>query len=518
MSMKSLSRDNIKRLASLILTLCLLMSFCGCNSKSCSQPNLNLDTSGRENKYTFASAESEELELSKDGLNDILSVVEGQKTEYEYSDLYALDEVKKRLDFDVSVDNHKHNALNEVGVLDADHLALLVAENNNAFLAEENFGYENVDAEYIKQICTLIVDIVNEMQSRYPEIDWDRVYCNLSNMKILYNVGMLSYAEVSKDMVLSISKNNTEIVLNMKGENGLRNVLVHETMHIIQLGCECEDIEHCDRRAGISVYWDDFTLNTTDWTWFVEGSAERNMCNLTGEDATTYQYKMDYICSFTMSVLLKESIEADTMETLCFYSDPDMLFDAFSCETQEQKDEILNMMITMEVLQMQPEAFFLELIEETGVDPRETEDSLNQFCYTLKPSVCVTLSKEFYENLSHHIYENGISVNDLCFLITLFEGHINQHLDYDDASKAEINKVFVDSYIPMREALFELLKSENEGINLEEMYSQYIIFDKETDTLNADLNFLPGDKKDFLAERAQWQNDLFGLGEKLIVE
>lgn len=99
---------------------------------------------------------------------------------------------------------------------------------------------------------------------------------------------MLSYAEVSKDMVLSISKNNTEIVLNMKDENGLRNVLVHETMHIIQLGCECEDIDHCERRAGISVYWDGFTLNTTDWTWFVEGSAERNMCNLTGEDATTY--------------------------------------------------------------------------------------------------------------------------------------------------------------------------------------------------------------------------------------
>lgn len=70
-----------------------------------------------------------------------------------------------------------------------------------------------------------------------------------------------------------------------------------------------------------------------------------------------------------MSLLLKDDVDADNMETLCFYSDPDMLFDAFSCETQEQKDEILNMMITMEVLQMQPEAFFLKLIEETGVGP-----------------------------------------------------------------------------------------------------------------------------------------------------
>lgn len=513
-----IKKTYILRVVSVLLSLCLLLSFCGCNSKNYSRPNLNLDTSGRENKYTFASTPSEELKLSKDGFDSVLAVVEEQKADYEYSDLYALDEVKKRLDFDVSVDNHKHNALNESGVLEADHLASLVAENNNAFLAEENFGYENVDAEYIKQICTLIIEEVNEMQSRYPDVDWDRVYCNLGNMKILYNVGMLSYAEVSKDMVLSISKNNTEIVLNMKGENGLRNVLVHETMHIIQLGCECEDIEHCDRRAGISVYWDDFTLNSTDWAWFVEGSAERNMCNLTGEEAISYQYKMDYICSFTMSLILKDEVEADTMETLCFYSDPELLFDAFGCETQGQKDEILNMMITMEVLQMQPEAFFLELIEETGVDPRETEDSLNRFCYTLKPSVCVTLSQEFYENLSHHIYENGISVNDLCFLITLFEGHINQHLDYDDESKAEINKVFVDSYVPMREALFESLKSENEGINLNEMYSQYIILDKETDTLNAELNFLPDDKKDFLAERAQWQNELFGLGVKLIVE
>lgn len=73
-----------------------------------------------------------------------------QKAEYEYSNLYALDEVNKRLDFDASADNHKHNALNEAGVLDANHLASLVVENNNEFLAEDNFGYENVDAEYIQ--------------------------------------------------------------------------------------------------------------------------------------------------------------------------------------------------------------------------------------------------------------------------------------------------------------------------------------------------------------------------------
>lgn len=173
-------------------------------------------------------------------------------------------------------------------------------------------------------------------------------------------------------------------------------------------------------------------------------------------------------------------------------------------------------MITMNILQMQPSAFY-EVYEKTyGSDPRETDETLNQFSYSLKPAVCVTLAKEFYENLVAFTVENGLTANDLFFLLTLFEGHLNQHLTYSNESKAQINAPFVSSYTAMRQALFAALEAENPELNMDDLYASYEIITPEEGLLNADLSMLPQDKRDFLAERAQWQAELNGLGVKLI--
>lgn len=499
------------------LVLIILLSCCSCANKSSSIPVLDMDVTGRENQFSFASQPSEVLSLSEEGAASVLSVIENQQADYSYAYLYDLDEVQKRLSFDATVESHRYNALNGESVLDTAHLVKIVEENNAKYLELDKFGYENVDSEYLQELCDFIVQTINHMSVKYPEVDWQRVYCNLGNLKILYDVGMLSYAEVSHDLVLAISKNNTEIVLNMKGENGFRNVLIHEIMHIIQIGCECEQIEHCERRCGISVYWDDFPLNTTDWGWFFEGSAERNMCNLTGEDAISYQYKMDYLCSYTLSVLLREDVDADTMETISFFSDPELLFDAFGCQTTDEREEILKLMITTNVLQMQPDAFYEVYKAATGEDLKESDETLNNFSYSLKPSICVTLAKEFYENLVIFMQEEQVPANDLFFLLTLFEGHLNQHLKYSDQSKLGINKPFVDSYISMRTALFDAIEIDNSILDMDELYEAYNIIALGEGMLNADVSTLPADKRAFLAERAEWQDELNGLGVKILV-
>lgn len=502
------------RLIPLFLAL-VFLSGCGSGGSSPQRPQLNVDLSGRETAFTFRAQPSETLTLSDAGATAVLAAVAQTQPDYAYSAFYQLTEVKKRLDFDASVETHQFSAKNASGVLDGPHLAKLVMANNAAFLADEPFGYTAVEADYIADLCDFIVQVVDAMQQKYPDIDWQRVSCNLGNLKILYDVGMLSYAQVSKDMILSISRNNTGILLNIKGQDGFSRVLTHEIMHIIQIGCVCEEIENCGRRAGIAVYWDDFTLNTTDWTWMAEGAAERNMCSLTGGEAISYQYKMDYLCSMTMSVLLRDTVQADTMETLCFYSDPELLFDAFGCETQAQRDELLNMMITLQVLQMQPAPFFDAYKEATGIDPREDEETLNQFCYRLKPAICISLAKEFYQNLVPFLQQNSLTRNDLFFLINLFEGHLNQHLTFTNESKAEINAPFINAYAAMRQALFSALEADNPGVDFTTLYAEFDITAAGEGLLNAELAMLPAEKLAFLAERAQWQSELRGLGQKV---
>ena len=504
----------MKRFLILCLIAAMLLGLFGCGgSKTTKRPSLEVNTSGRQVTYRFGGEPEAELGLSAAGAQAVLTVVEAQSVDYFLEEMYQLEEVKKRLDFDVSVETHSACALNAAGQLEAAHLTTLVQANNEAFLATKPFGYKAVEADYIAQLCDFIVKIVAQMAATYPTVDWQRVYCNLGNLKILYDTGMLSYAQVKPDMVLAISKNNTEIVLNMKGADGFSRVLTHEVMHIIQIGCVCEQVENAGRRAGIAMYWDDFSLNTTDWTWMVEGAAERHMCNLTGGEAVSYQYKMDYLCSLSMSVLLRPTVNADTMEEMTFHSDPELLFAAFGAETEAQREEVLKLMITLQILQMQPTYFHQLYKDKTGIDLQADADAMDQFSYSLKPAICVTLAKEFYENLAIYLQENTLPQNDLFFLINLFEGHLNQHLNYTSESKAAVNAPFVEAYHALRSGLFAALEAEG-ATDLAAGYAAYEIA-LEAGVLNARLTALPEAKRTFLAERAQWQGELNGLGKKV---
>lgn len=508
-------KKSIKAVA-VAAVLAIGLSLFGCGTqKPSKRPTLSTDFQQKETTFRFADQPSETVRLSEDGVEAVLAAVKSTQPDYFLQQYYQLEEVISRLEFDAYVKSHQHSALNEAGVLEGAYLASLVRKNNEEFLATKPFGYTAVEADYIGQLCDFMVQVVNKMSEIYPDVDWDRVYCNLGDLKILYNSGMLSYAQVTDERILAISKNNTEIVLNMKGEDGFSRVLTHEIMHIIQLGCGCENVDAFGRRAGISVYWDDFTLNTTDWTWLVEGSAERNMCRLTGGEAVSYQYKMDYICSLTMSILLRDSVQADTVESLCFYSDPALLFDAFGCETAAQRNELLNMMITLQVLQMQPKAFHQMYKDKTGIDLMADSDAMDQFSYRLKPAICVTLAKEFYENLAVFLQQRPVPCNDVFLLINLFEGHLNQHLRFSKEANAEVNKPFIDAYIPLRTAFFAALEKDNPGVNVAALYDAYQIMPGEKGVLNGELSMLPEEKRAFLAERAQWQDGLTGLGAKV---
>jgi len=493
----------------------LMLSLYGCGKPKYERPDLEEPIVQTEMTYTFSSQPSQMLTLSAEGAASVTEAVKAQQPDYLYAHMYELDEVKHRLEMTgVDVQTHKFSALNENGVLDGEYLAGLVIQNNKAYLEEHDFGYKEPEEDYLLELCSFIIDVVERMKEKYPAIDWERVYCNLGNLKILYDVGMLSFAEVSEDMVLSISQGNTQIVQVLKGDDGFVRVLTHETMHIIQIGCPCEGIENCSRRAGIAYYWDDFFLNTADWMWLAEGGAERNMCNLTGGKALTYQYKIDYLCSYTMALMLRDEVAADTMETLCFQDDPQLLFDAFDCQTQEEYDEVLKLVVTTDILQMQPRTFYDRYREATGIDMWEDTEACDQFNFSLKPAICISLAKEFYENLTAFVAENPISSNDLFCLISLFEGHLNQHLQYKSEAKKAYNQIFFDGYLPMRTALFDALAAENPDMDLDAMYADYQISVAEN-TVNAELSVLPESKRVFLLERAQWQAEMGALGEKV---
>ena len=119
----------------------------------------------------------------------------------------------KELDF-YQQEMKKLFAGNEGSLTRIDEIEKLLkqASKNKETIASDKVGTD----DYIAELCNFIVQVINTMRQKYPDVDWDRVYCNLGHLKILYDVGMLDYAQVSEEIVLSINKNNTEIILNLK--------------------------------------------------------------------------------------------------------------------------------------------------------------------------------------------------------------------------------------------------------------------------------------------------------------
>ena len=504
----------MKKCIAIIISICILLTvLSSCVKEKKDFPNIANDFVEKEkSELAFSSQTSDNVKLSSKTANELLEIIENVKAEYKYADLYELEEVQRRLNYDFSVSEHPLKKLDKEN-FNIDTLYAVVIENNENFKNEIEYKYETVDQEFVYEICKLIVKTIDVVQEMYPDIDWDRVYCNLSNLKMLYKSGMLAYAQVDEKLILSIGKNNIIIAQSQLGDNGFRNVLVHEIMHIIQVGCVCENLEGTSRRAGISVYWDDFSLNTTDWTWLIEGAADRFASKITGDDATTYRYKVDYICSYNMSILLRDSVNADAIETLTLYDDPELLFDAFGCETQEEREEVLKLLISTEILQTQPILFYDKCAEKTGYNPAISQEEKDKFGYYLKADIGVSLAREFYENLVGFIQYNEVSLNDVFFLINLFEGHLNQHMKFNKEEQKEFNQKFFDKYNILRDEFFKKLAKDNSGKDFATLYDEYNIVNGKN--LNADLNMLPELKREFLIERAQWQKDNLALGVKV---
>ena len=237
------------------------------------------------------------------------------------------------------------------------------------------------------------------------------------------------------------------------------------------------------------------------------------MCRLTGGPAVSYQYKIDYLCSFTMALLLREEVAADTMENLCFQADPQLLFDAFGCKTQEERRTVIELMTTVNVLQMQPAGFYRAYEKAYGVNPKNDDETMNQISYALKPAVCITLAKEFYVNLLEWLQTESVPANDLFCMLALFEGHLNQHLGYHVESRAQINAPFMEAYRAMRAALFAQLEAET-GLDITGMFAAYEISAGEN-AICGEFAMLPVEKRTFLLERAQWQAEQNGLGTRV---
>jgi len=478
------------------LVITMLFGLCACGKKSgFSVSDFKPAAPAIESTYAFAEAEAPEpVQYSQEKLKSFQNTLQEYRVEYGYEELFNYEKGMEGMLVDSSVDFHAYSALDESGKLNAKHLYDIVKENNKEYLKKATSVYEALDDKVILPICEIITDVVTNMLEQYPEIDKDRVYCNLGNLKIVEKRSGINYGAVQSDLVLYINRSTAQL-LDIKQEASMYNVLVHETMHILQFGCSCEQETGYDRRCGVAYYYDDRKQQYSDLIWLGEGSAERMACLYIGTKPMTYFNHINYILTFNLATMLKDEIPANYIETLYFHNDAKMLFDVFDAHTEEEKQELYKMLYALEIMQSEPVDVKDAFYEIYGIE--WTEEVSGDVFNKVKRPIIQTVTKQFYTNLADAVMSHEVSKNDVLFLVNMYESTINQHLKLDNAKYDDYNAEFVEWYKDCRKAFFEAFENVTE-----EEYAAFSALD-DLKQISASVNWLAKEKQQLLFEKCE---------------
>lgn len=491
--LRKMKNKNMKRLFVLLLGIILVLSCCSCGKKtSFSIDSFDTHENTIERTYKFTEDEnSEPVRYNKKRIHDFQKEIVNTKVAYDYDELFDYDKAMSGVFVNHNVTSHDYCALNQNGVLTTEHLFEIVRQNNTEYLKNMTSLLQDIDDEFLLRICEIIVNTTNDILEKYPDIDRNRVYCNLGNLKVLEKLSALDFAAVEPGMVLHVNRSTSNMVHLLTSSN-MYSVLVHETMHILQFGCQCEKIKGCTRRFGFAHAYDDWEQDYANWTWLGEGSAERMACLYANVEPMTYQNMVNYILTMDLATVLRDDIPANYIETLYFYDDANRLFSLFDADTETKKKEIYQMIYSLEIMQVEPDDIKEAYHRIYGVE--WTEEIRDEVNYKVKSSIVKTLTKVFFTNLSNAVIKSEVSKNDVMFLLNLYESTINYHLKLDSKNDS-YNSEFIEWYKELQHSFFD-----NFGNLSQKEYVNYAASINEN-TINASMKWLDNDKREFLVEK-----------------
>lgn len=456
----------------------------------------------------FGDKECTMVSFNEESLLEFNNFLDNTNIYYDYENLYNIEAALNEYNKLVFNDKHSHS----IDITNPNELLNVILKNNEEYKKNEVMSlYKDLSNEELLSLCKLIVKTVNDFLNDNPDISKERISCVLSDLKVFNTSFTMSIAYVTGDNIMALSPNMLNFVELLDTEK--TDSIIHEIVHLLQKGCNCdyEKNSNLSHNYGFSYNFKNLKINSLDYSWLYEASAEKNMSNYTGHNPLTYQYKIGYLESLSLVNLLNDNFKVNDTERLTFKKNLDCLFESFNVKTDKEKNEVLKLMYSIEVMQMEPKEFYEALEKITGKTP-DDESYLEDVCFRLKASVCGTLTKFFYRNLANSISNKNLTLQDVFYLISLFENDINSHIHYDLKERMEYNEVFMDNYISIQNTFFHYLaKSLNiDQSSVEELFNNYTSKIKDSNgnvTDNYDLSFLSEEKREYLKSRETSLNE-----------
>lgn len=439
------------------------------------------------------------VRLSDSGLYRFTKFLSDVKIEYDYESLYNIDEVFERYKQTHinSAANHKRD-IRVNGKIDAHVLYERVKENNTVFLRDHSLHKEYSDKK-LREYCDFIAEHLPKIFEKYPQIDVDTVCCNLYDLKILDVTSSLSLAAVNRNNVLCINETFQEgSKILVDTDDIYTDTFYHELMHLCHVGCY--DYKSDDEWVfGVCHEYEDLDVNPLAWFWLEEASAEMTKSYCLGVEPITYKSKIGYLESLNFILSLNKNNDLVQLEYTNFYHDIDSFFDLFGASSDEEILKAIRLMYTLETYQSSPSGFYEAALNEYGIDLND-EQNEEYFRVTVRCDILKEFTIMFYRNLAELINYGDVTLQDIYYLVRLYEADLNRHLSTNEYNYMAVASEFFENYCVIQNEFFKLISIEN-GMNFEDLqigfenYSMNIINEESQQVSNYSLRFLSNDKR-----------------------
>lgn len=448
------------------------------------------------------------IKISDSNLKKIEKYISSINVDYDYEDAYNIDKALEIYNDNTvnTITKHSHD-IRVNGEFDADYFFELVKSNNEKFLEEkkkdsmQGFYKEYSDKE-LKKICTQMCEALEDISKKDSTVDIDTACCYLYNLIILGKSGSLDFGGFDMDNRFYLNYKNMETgAFAMDTDDIEKTTFYHEMMHAFQFACD--DIKKPNEdRVGITHTYDELEINPLSWYWLLEGSAEMNMSQYLGVRYSTYKSKITYIDSLNFVSNTGQGKDLLQTEKLCFQRDMNKLFEHLGMTSEKEKREIIKMMFSIEILQESDSEFYDWYEDKYGVDLSiSSNGEETNLKLTVKEDAILTLTKIFYRNLARQVNSGKASIQDVYYLMRLWEADIDRHFSNDTVGYMMFFHNFYDTYVDLQNEFLSIIAQEN-GLNFDDLKNDFESYSMNTSskTPNCDLKFLSAERKNYITK------------------
>lgn len=484
----------MKRIISVILIIVVILCLASCGNNRKSDKNLIT----QEIVGYSITDELPSVLLNKNDYDSFCTYLNYDNINCPYSELFAIDKAlneKDNRNFDVQ--DHTFDFFDGSSSVDSNRLYEIVKANNKKYMdgVGKHFHKELSNSK-LEECCEIVADTLNWGIENIDGIDIDELGCILGNLKILNRGSMNLGTFNDKKDLLNISPDMIKQKKNRNGNTDMYEITVsHEAMHILQ--CRCTDVEQSDNDSfiGTSYSFESLDVNSLKHSWLYEASAELNTTLRFGCNPTTYQYMIDNLESISLATVLDDTVKTRQLEKLCFIQDEETLYKQLGFKDKTKSIELL---YAVELLRNKPDDF--KVAYENAYGPLE-EDYSEFLKKTYNPYFVEVVSKLLYKNLALKLTQNEISLNDIFYIVSVYELDLLKDIPLHNPTVKEKYAVLYEQYIALREAFFSYIQKHTD-VNVGNSFNEYQMnYEIGSIYANATLDWLDVEKRDYILFR-----------------